>query len=138
MEPSFTTEEIAEKTGLTSDDTVDALYELRAFIRDDHYAISPNSHMFVEFDKAFMEWEPEADALRIAAASLNDTSFPSIVSNIAKSFDWSTRRINPAVNYLVDRDICRETEECGIYPWAQHYIDEKKDGAIRRFVKSRI
>ena len=84
-----------------------------------------------------MGWEPDKDALRMASAILNDERFPTSLTEIAEKFDWSPRRINPAVNYLINRNICRDDEIMGIHPWAQHRIQEKQSGSIRRFVKSR-
>jgi hypothetical protein len=136
-DPSFSMEELMEKTGLNKDDAVDALYELRNFIKDDHYSVIPDKELFVEFDKAFMEWDPEKDALRITSSLINDTSFPTSVPQMAEKFGWSSRRMNPALNYLTGREICRDTEICGCYPWEQPYLQESKTGSIRRFVKSR-
>jgi hypothetical protein len=136
-DPSFSMEELMEKTGLSKDDAVDALYELRNFIKDDHYSVIPDKELFVEFDKAFMEWDPEKDALRIASSLINDTNFPTSVPQIAEKFGWSSRRMNPALNYLTGREICRDTDICGCYPWEQPYLQESKTGSIRRFVKSR-
>ena len=136
-DPSFSMEELMEKTGLNKDDAVDALYELRNFIKDDHYSVIPDKELFVEFDKAFMEWDPEKDALRIASSLINDTNFPTSVPQIAEKFGWSSRRMNPALNYLTGREICRDTDICGCYPWEQPYLQESKTGSIRRFVKSR-
>lgn len=136
-DPMLTLEELVEETTLTKEDIEDGLYELRSFFKEDHYSVIPENELFVEFDKAFMEWEPEKDALRVASAILNNNDFPTSVIEIANKFDWSSRRMNPAINYLVDRSICRDTEMCGTQPWTQPYIQEKQNGSIRRFVKSR-
>lgn len=136
-DPSLSMEELLEKTGLSRDDVVDALYELRNFIKDDHYSVIPAKEIFVEFDKAFMDWDPEKDALRIASSLVNDKNFPTNVPQMAEKFGWTSRRMNPAINYLTGREICRNTEICGCYPWEQPYLQENKSGSLRRFVKSR-
>ena len=69
--------------------------------------------------------------------SLSDKDFPASLIEIASKFDWSLRLMNPAVNYLVNRSICRDTEVCGTHPWAQPYVQKKQNGSIRRFVNSR-
>lgn len=136
-DPMLSIEQVVELTSLSKDDIEDALYELRSFIKDDHYHIRPESELFVEFDKAFRGWTPEEDALRIASSILNDENFPSNVQQISERYDWEPRRINSAINYLTNREICRDTEVTGTHPWAQPYLQEKQSGAIRRFVKSR-
>ncbi|GGA85875.1 hypothetical protein GCM10011369_29890 [Neiella marina] len=136
-DPLLTNEDIAGATGLSMDDVEDGLYELRSFLKDQNYHVGPESEFFVEFDKAFKAWNPEKDALKLASSLFNDDKFPSNVEKIAELFGWDARRMNPAIGYLVNRGICRETGICGTYPWAEPYIDEKQSGAIRRFVKSR-
>ncbi len=136
-DPILSMEKVIELSGLCHEDVEDALYELRSFFKDDHHHVHPESELFVEFDKAFMGWDSEKDALRIASSILNDDSFPTNVDKIASRFEWTPRRINPAINYLINRDICRDTEIMGTHPWAQPYVDEKQSGSIRRFVKSR-
>lgn len=136
-DPSLSMDELLEKTGLSQDDAIDALYELRNFIKDDHFSVIPNKELFVEFDKAFMEWDAEKDALRLASSLINDNNFPTNVPEMAEKFGWTSRRMNPAINYLTNREICRDTEICGCYPWEQPYLQESKTGSIRRFVKSR-
>ncbi|MCP5214331.1 MAG: toll/interleukin-1 receptor domain-containing protein [Pseudomonadales bacterium] len=136
-DPMLEMDDLVQETGLTQKDIEDGLYELRPFFKEEHYSIIPENELFVEFDKAFMGWEPDKDALRMASAILNDERFPTSLTEIAEKFDWSPRRINPAVNYLINRNICRDDEIMGIHPWAQHRIQEKQSGSIRRFVKSR-
>ncbi|KKN24036.1 hypothetical protein LCGC14_0898860 [marine sediment metagenome] len=136
-DPSFELEQLVELTGYTLEDVEDALFELRAFVKNDHYDIGPENELFVEFDKAFKGWDPERDALRIAASIYNDKGFPTDLEKIADLFDWDCRRVNPAVNYLVNRKICCDTGVMGSHPWVQPYIEEEQSGAIRRFVKSR-
>ena len=136
-DPILSKEQVIELTSLSNDDVEDALYELRAFFKDDHYHVRPESELFVEFDKAFKGWNPEEDALRIASSILNDEKFSSNVQQIAEKYGWEPRRMNSAINYLINRDICRDTEVMGTHPWAQPYLQEKQNGSIRRFVKSR-
>lgn len=137
-DPSFKLCELAEMSGFTTEDVEDALYELRSLINNGHYEISPENELFVEFDKAFMGWDSEKDALRIASGMLNNKEFPNHLNKIAELFEWNCRRINPAVNYLVNRGICRDSKVMGCHPWTQPYVQEDQNGSVRRFVKSRI
>lgn len=136
-DPSLKLEQLVEITGYTVEDVEDALYELRSLVKNGHYDIGPENELFVEFDKAFKGWDSEQDALRIASGMLNDKNFPSHLNKIAELFNWDCRRMNPAVNYLVNRDICHDSEVVGCHPWTQPYVQEDQNGAIRRFVKSR-
>ena len=137
MEPQTNVENLAQETGLTEDDVQDALYELRNFVKGDFGHVWPSDELFVEFDKSFMEWDPERDALRIAADILNASDDLGGVQAIAENYSWSARRMNPAVSFLVSRGICRDSQVMGCHPWVQPWLHEKEDGSIRRFVKSR-
>lgn len=136
-DPTIMLDELVIEASLTEDDVEDALFELRAFFSLKFGRVTPNNELFVEFDSSFMDWEPEQDALRIAAAMFNDDNFPTGVEQISSHFDWAPRRINPAVNFLVSRSICADDRTMGVHPWTQSWIREKQDGSIRRFVKSR-
>jgi len=137
MEPQTSIENLVQETGLTGDDIEDAVYELRNFVKGDFGQVYPADELFVEFDKSFMEWNPEQDALRIAADLLNAYKGSGGVKEIAENYEWSPRRMNPAVSFLVSRGICRDSQTMGCYPWIQPWLHEKEDGSIRRFVKSR-
>ncbi|WP_283813302.1 DMT family transporter [Bradyrhizobium sp. Leo170] len=57
------------------------------------------------FDKHFMEWSPEEDALRIAADLVNDPSMPIDTGQVAQRDGWEPRRMNPALTYLLARKL---------------------------------
>jgi len=104
-DPMLSMEKVIEHSGLAHEDVEDGLYELRSFFKDDQHYVRPESELFVEFDKAFKGWDSEKDALRIASAILNDDKFPTSVEKTATQFEWTPRRINPAINYLINREI---------------------------------
>ena len=136
-DPQINEEELSKEVGLSLEDTQDALYELRDFFRDDHFHVMPDNSLWTEFDKYFVEGaDPQADALKIAADILNSTDFPSGLAEIAERYGWSPRRLNPAVSFLIERKIVRDTRYLGDGRWVTSTID--RTDATRRFVKSRI
>ena len=114
----------------------DALFELRNFMRKDSSAIMAESKLYAEFDKYFYDRDPAADALVIAAAMQNDPDFPEKAMEIAERLDWPPRRLNPALAYLVERKLVRETLYIGGGPFVATEI--ARTDATRRFVKSRL
>lgn len=135
-DPQLTVEEISEQTRLSEDDVRDALHELQSFFRDHPYAALPKDELFIAFDKHFMGWNPADDALRLATDLLNDTNFPRKTPEVAERYGWSARRMNPALSFLVNREILADLRAMGTAPWAVIPIKPRND-ALRRFVKSR-
>ena len=88
----------------------------------------------IKVPKHFKDWDPEADAIRIAADLLNGVG-DGIVSSMAKGFGWPPRRMNPAVNYLVERRLVDFGNEIGTHPWCRRWIS--KNHATRRFLRDR-
>jgi hypothetical protein len=135
FDPQFGHAKLAEQAGLTSEDLSDALHELRNFITDEHYWLHPKEELFVEFDAHFMPWNPAADALQLATDLLNDDNFPSTPPAIAERYGWEARQLNPAINYLKNRNLAGVRTALGMGPWAAFHIE--KTDATRRFLKSR-
>jgi len=136
-DPNIDVNSLVKRTGLTENDVLDGIYELGKFVKYSFDTIRPRPELFVEFDKNFMPWNPEQDALRLASDILNDKNFPKGAEDIAEQYDWPARRLNPAIAYLIEREICRNSEVLGGAPWIQPRVQEKSEGSIRRFVKSR-
>lgn len=145
MDPQLGPAELREATGLPDDDIVDAVHELqgRGFVRRHvtpasgtlgFSSVIPESALFAALDQHFKEWNPEADALRIAADLVNDAA-EGIVSVMAASYGWPPRRMNPAISYLAERDLINYSEAIGTHPWRTHWI--AKNHNTRRFVRDR-
>jgi hypothetical protein len=135
-DPQVEPEDLAEATGLTFDDVEDALYELRDFFRDDPHHLMPQNGLWTEFDKYFFpDRDPAKDALQIAVDMMNDDEFPEELSKIAERYGWDERRLNPAVTYLIDRNLVEDVNFLGNGNWVTAQIE--KTAATRRFVKSR-
>ena len=140
FDPMVGNGELAQATGLSLDDTVDAQHELRNFV--DHTRetaearhVWPRPAFWPEFDPYF-EYNPDpaGDALTIAARLVNDPGFPQRPSSIAAHLDWQPRRVNPAVAYLMDREVVRHLSFLGMGRWVVGVIE--RTDATRRFVKS--
>jgi hypothetical protein len=137
MGPHSSVGDIAAAFDLSLDDVRDALHELGSLVK-----VSPggdlvlaNDDLFVTFDKHWMPWDPEADALQLATALVNDCGLTREPEALAKAFGWTARRLNPATAYLANHGHIKALKSHSPGTWllaAMHDND-----ATRRFVKSR-
>lgn len=140
FDPMVANRDLAQTTGLSLDDAVDALHELNYFvdqteeIAEARY-VWPRPAFWPEFDPYF-EYNPDpaGDALAIAARMVNDPEFPTRLSSIAAHLDWQPRRVNPAAAYLMDLEVVRHLSFLGMKQWVVGVIE--RTDATRRFVKS--
>ncbi|MGH8242984.1 MAG: toll/interleukin-1 receptor domain-containing protein, partial [Steroidobacteraceae bacterium] len=93
-------ERIAEHTSLSREDVVDALHELRRWLKIDYHSVLVRETFYAEFDHYWKPWNPADDALKLAADFMNDAGFPEIPEKIAEFYGWQPRRLNPAIVYL--------------------------------------
>jgi hypothetical protein len=145
FDPQLDADEIRDATRLPEDDIIDAVDELegRGFVGR-HRTLGEGSigfrvlyaeaALFVEFDRHFQDWDPEADAQRIAADLVNGAG-EADTSSLAESYGWSPRRINPAINYLRERNLVETSASLGVHPWCVAFV--RKNTATRRFVRDR-
>lgn len=136
MDPVFNLPELAVELKLSEEDAKDAIFELGGYVKNhrDH-VISPEDTLFMDFDRFWQPWDPEKDALTVAAGLINDPNFPREQEPLAQYLGWSARRLNPAVTYLARHDLIKFTISYRGDPW--HYACMFKSDATRRFVKSR-
>ena len=135
-DPMMDVEPLAEATGLTLDDTKDALYELSAFFKDTKRHALVKASLFTEFDQYWKPWNPREDGLRLAADIMNDEAFPADSKEIAKLYEWEPRRLNPAANYLLERGMLVDYKVLGNPQFELNRVVGKPD-ELRRFLKSR-
>lgn len=136
FDPCLSHEELEQRTGLSEEDVIDALHELRAFIRVERYRpVIPLPGLFVRFDPVWKGWNPAEDARVLGAAMLNDAEFPSDPAKIHERLGWGPRRLNPAMTFLDERKLARVLHAMD----GGHYacIHLSKTDETRRFVKSR-
>ncbi len=135
-DPIIDVEPLAEKTGLTIDDTKDALFELSAFFKDVKIHALVKASLFTEFDRHWKPWDPRKDALKLAADIMNDPELPADSKAIAERYGWEPRRLNPAANYLFERGLLQDYKVLGNPEFELHRIVGKTD-ELRRFLKGR-
>ncbi|MEW6664852.1 MAG: toll/interleukin-1 receptor domain-containing protein [Thermodesulfobacteriota bacterium] len=146
MDPQVSPQEIKQFAGLSDDDIVDAVAELegQGFVQRHvtlgcgsigFHMLTPKAELFVKFDRHFKPWDPEADALRIAADLVNRMKDGASVPDLAASYGWPPRRMNPAINHLVNRRLIEASEVIGCHPWTTPWI--RRTAATRRFVRDR-
>lgn len=128
-------ERIAERTSLSSEDVIDALHELRRWLKIGYGSVLVRETFYAEFDRYWKPWIPADDALRLAADLVNDTNFPSAPEQIAQRYGWEPRRLNPAMAYLEERDAVQLSRALATTPYIGFKI--RRTDATRRFVRSR-
>ena len=144
MDPELEPDALRERTSLSDEEIVDAVDELAARNLVDRHlhlnqdkigfgSIFPEGALFTELDKHFMDWDPEADALRVAADLYHEVT-DGRLSQLGEFYGWSPRRLNPAVHYLLERDLVHADQSVGPHPWCCHYIS--RTPKTRRFVQA--
>jgi hypothetical protein len=135
-DPHLTVDELAKEIDLGVEDVEDALYELSRFVKVSvGGVVVVEGTMFAEFDRHWKPWDPAEDALRLGADIVNDPEFPADCEQIAQRYSWEPRRLNPAIHYLLERDLILDRRALGSGPWAIFGVIGNKK--LRRFVKSR-
>lgn len=136
FDPWIDIDALTKETGLSEEDVIDAVHELRGMVTV-HSAGSfyPENELFATFDRFWMPWNPKDDALTLAADMHNDSEFPTSPEIIAERYGWEARRLNPAMAYLVNRKLVRDTTCLGSGAWLVTWIQRTDE--TRRFVKSR-
>jgi hypothetical protein len=146
MDPQISPDDLRKITGLGDDDIIDAVDELhgRSLLR--RYAsigcgpmgfhmVTPEAEMFAAMDKHFAAWNPEEDALLVAADMVNNSKDGVSIPEVASHHGWEPRRMNPAVAFLVNRNLVNAPRELGTHPWTHLWI--MRTPATRRFVRDR-
>lgn len=128
-------ERIAEHTSLSREDVVDALHELRRWLKIDYHSVVVREAFYAEFDRYWKPWNPADDALKLAAGMMNDASFPETPEMIGELYGWPPRRLNPAIAYLDERNAVMVLKGLGTTPYVAYKV--QRTDATRRFVRSR-
>lgn len=138
-DPTTNIADLNTELGIPEDDLVDAVDELNGLgcIRSsphlgarNAWTMGPHRRLFVRFDRYWKEWDPAKDAVllaqRVQAGEGGNTQ------EMAEELGWPTRRINPALYYLIDRELVRSSESSS-HPYVTHWI--QKTDETRRFLK---
>jgi hypothetical protein len=139
LDPQFTKSQLQAMTGLSREDLADAIYELRGVVKVHEYSgggfVVAEPELYADFDTLWKPWNPAEDALRLAADLHNDPDFPTTPAEIADRYDYPPRRLNPALAYLIARDLVEVLVGIGNADYLCHRVTATD--ATRRFVKSR-
>lgn len=125
--------------GIPEDDLVDAVDELNGLgcVRSsphmgarNAWTMGPHRRLFVRFDRYWKDWDPAKDAVILAQHVQADQG--GNTQQMAEKLGWSARRINPALYYLVDRELVLSSKS-NSHPYVTHWI--QKTDETRRFLK---
>ena len=120
FDPQSNLHAIGEQTGLLLDDLKIGALDLsqaglvemsKSFSRDDIY---PLPSLFTEMDQFFMDWNPEHDAKTLATMIHSAGAEQIITGKLGADIGWPARRMNPAVNYLVEARIIEGHDSIGM------------------------
>lgn len=96
--------------------------------------VGTTGELFAKLDQHFVEWNPEEDALHIAAGLVNE-SMSNSSPEISERLGWKARRLNAAVHYLLGRDLIDRRMARPAFPWCSMWVVPTHK--TRRFVKDR-
>jgi hypothetical protein len=94
----------------------------------------PNTSLFVEFDKHFLDFDNEKDAIVLANRLVGENVSMSKIEDVAKQFaDWPPRRLNSALNYLEGAGVIDAITTLNSGPWVMFKL--RVTDRTRRFVR---
>ena len=141
-DPAFNeSDELTNRLEATAEDFRDAIDDLKQLgvIEEASYTgrgwqVRAKPELFAQFDQLFQPWNPEHDARTIASRLFaNKPDGESIAAEkLAKDLGWESRRMNPAIQYLLSRDLIIRSKELG-QSYLQNWL--MPFAATRRFVK---
>jgi len=115
-DPQMPVEKIRHATNASDDDLIDAISELEdlGWVKPQRVIgappfgfdiVTPTDRLFERVDIHVMGWDTAADAARVAAELVNSGERGLQSRILAEKLGWSPRRLNPALSYLVSRDV---------------------------------
>lgn len=120
-DPVVTVEDLTEKLELDPADLRIAVLDLTdaGFLREmnarGHYA--PEPALFVDFDGAFMPFNPTEDARTLANRLMNGGDRAAATESIAEELGWEPRRMNSAICYLERAGAITARHALASAPW---------------------
>lgn len=139
FDPQVSIAEMVKLIPMAEDDVIDAFDELKGLGCLRTFDViggrrespsGPTERLFVRFDRYWMSWDPVRDAMAVAQ-TMQDAADGS-TENLMKKLGWEPRRMNPALAYLIDRDLVTYSESIS-HPLATHWIQANDE--TRRFLK---
>ena len=140
MDPQTDVVQVAAATGLPEDDIRLGVLDLKdnGLVEESESMGSedfwPRTGLFVEFDRHFMDFNNEDDAVAIANWLINEKLEEADADQIAKQFpDWKPRRLNGALGYLEEAKAIEPVKCIGSGPYAMSHV--MVTNRTRRFVR---
>lgn len=120
-DPIVSAEDLTEATGLTQDDVRLGILDLKdagyLWQQDPTGHVAAKAPLFVEFDPIFTDFDPQADALRLATEMIRADRAILPTANYAELLDWPPRRLNSAVCYLERVGAIETRQAMASAPW---------------------
>lgn len=139
-DPPSTVQDLQQALGIGESDVADAIGELKRLgcVNDqppagpgDRGNVGPSARLFVKHDMQWKGWEAAKDAALVAREAQTGTTD---TEEIAQKLGWPPRRMNPALEYLIERDLI-ETSESNAFPFSTRRV--QSNDATRRFLRTR-
>lgn len=120
-DPIMTIDGLATATGLAEDDVRLGVLDLKdagllweANIKGH---VAAEASLFVEFDAAFMDFDPAVDAVRLANEIVRKDKEVAYSASYAEELDWEPRRLNSAICYLLRAGAIKARHAFASPPW---------------------
>jgi len=140
MDPQTDVAQVAAATGLPEDDIRLGVLDLKdnGLVEESDSIGSedfwPKTGLFVEFDRHFMDFNNEDDAVAVANWLINEKLEEADADQIANQFpDWKPRRLNSALGYLEEAKAIDPVKCIGSGPYAMSHV--MVTNRTRRFVR---
>lgn len=143
-DPKLEVKELQESTGLSNAQLIDAIDELKELgmvkPKQVHNAqpfgyqsVWSQAPLFEMLDRYIMGWDTEQDALVIAARIVSDTERRGhATQEVMTDLGWTPRRINPALSYLITRDLVNASKSVHpIFVSTNVFVSPKTRGFVR-------
>jgi len=123
---------------LGSDDielAVDELVDAGLLKDGQSYAsiVMPEWDLFFQLDPMVHGWDPEKDAISVAAEVVNHGDSGISLQDLASRLEWDARRLNPACAMLAEQDLVMSRQFMGGGPFFYGYL--RRTTRTRRFVR---
>lgn len=120
-DPILTIEQLAEATGLELDDTKVAVLDLKdaGYLWEGSIPghVSAERGLFVEFDEAYMPFNPAEDARAVASRMVIAEDRVTGTQALADELGWAPRRMNSAICYLERAGVVETRHALASKPW---------------------
>ena len=139
--------DIVEATSLDIDDVMRVIEELEqeelihvltrsAEAEVGETLVGAKGLLFTKFDHLWKPWNPADDAWEIALSYSHHPDFPTDPKRVAEVLNLPPRRLNPAINYLMEHKLVKGHSARGIYPFTVSRMYPNREN-IAEFLKKR-